>query len=134
VPEGKNLDSIGGHPIVEMVANAAEVNAPHPRQACIARTRTEIGLSREKGEGALKLFSDCAGRGGAVLRPPDGGFLYLSGGTPGIRIADACLKVSGAGRREADLDETNSPRSASAIAATSSSSCSGETSNASTSS
>ena len=57
VPECKDLDGIRHDAVVEMIIDAAEVNAPDARESCVARERTNLRLTPDQRKGSLDLVA-----------------------------------------------------------------------------
>lgn len=83
VPKRKYFDGAGGHTVVEVVVNTAEMNASHATEAHILRMRSQAGVNRKEGEGAFQLFRYRAECKRTILGPPSRGIVYLRGSPPG---------------------------------------------------
>ena len=77
MPERKDLDGIRRDPVVEMVMNAAEMNASNARKCGVARERTNSRLAPDQRKGSLDLVSDGARSRGSIDLPPHRGFVDL---------------------------------------------------------
>mgnify|MGYP005609554445 FL=1 len=77
MPERKDLDGIGHDAVVEMVMDAAEVNASNASESCVARERTNSRLAPDQRKGPLDLVSDGSRSRGSIALPPHLGFVDL---------------------------------------------------------
>ena len=77
VPERKDLDGFRRDAVVEMVMNAAEMNASNARKCSIARERTNSRLTPDQRKGTLDLVSDRSRSRGSIDLPPHRGFVDL---------------------------------------------------------
>ena len=61
VPERQNLDGFRLilYTIVEMIADAAQVNAPYARETYIRRDRSDVWLRGDERESSLDGFAKC---------------------------------------------------------------------------
>ena len=77
MPERKDLDGIRRDAVVEMVMDAAEVNAPNARESWVARERANSRLAPDQRKGSLDLVGDGTGSRGPIDLPPYRGFVDL---------------------------------------------------------
>jgi hypothetical protein len=116
VPERKDLDGIRHDAVVEMIIDAAEVNAPDARESCVARERTNLRLTPDQRKGLLDLVSDGSGSRSSIDLPPHRGFVDLR--SSAARDADRKQLIQARLRSRARRlsPETASPRCTSSIA------------------
>lgn len=85
MPEGEDLDRLWrrGNPIVQVVMDLAQVDAPNVREPGVECSRAHAGICRNEIEGTLDLLPEDFGCLWTIGFPPRGRFGNFAGSTPG---------------------------------------------------
>ena len=83
VPEGKHLNLLTADPVVKIVVNSRQMDAPHALRLGVHCRGTNSRLCYQKREGLREFFVQRARRKGTILLPPNGGLFNMRIGTLG---------------------------------------------------
>ncbi len=83
MPERKHVDLLTAYPVVQMIVNARQVDAPHASRLSVQCRGTNSRLRSQKRKSFRQFFVQCAGRKRTILLPPIGGLLDMRFGALG---------------------------------------------------
>jgi len=103
VPEGKHFNFLTADPVVKIVVNSREMDAPHAPRPGVQCRGANSRLRDQKRKSLRQFFVQRAGRKGAILLPPNGGLLNMRVGAPGNPNSHSLISRDGGQASQAPL-------------------------------